>query len=691
MKYVVVSVLKAAGEKWGNGETFLGVDINNMTEGIPDDLHDYFGIVFRRLADMSAEDQESVIASLGVIDDFADGISDVAKIFNKIKTLTENEVESFEDLDLSPLDEVADIIAASNSSVLKELVVKVFNDAGTKWGNGEAFFDIDINSMAQGYSEYLGDAFDLFANSTEATIGSDIKTFTGAIGVFGDIMDEFITLTDADDFSDFSVISTPLENVADILDDTDNALAKKIVVSVLNGAGEKWNNGEEFMGLNIATALPDDFGGYLTDAFDLFENTRVETLGADLRQFSGAISTLGEVYDEITTLTGTSDFSDFSVLAEPLENVSTILEETENTLAKKIVAAIISDAGAKWNDGEEFMGLNISTALPDDFGNYMSCAFELFENTTEETVGADIGTFASTITDFSGIYDAILDEDTGLVSNDFSDIPNIDVSSLRTMSDILDNANTITRTVAAELLSDAGTKWIAGEEFMGMNIKADLPDDYKNSLDSALNLLASSTEENVSNNVKTFTDAIESIKSTYVYVQTLTSTEASLEEMRDNLNDVLSNITPESAPIVADAISGDVLSSIGVSEEAANTVADLVSGVITDIAELPEEDKGAEAEALNNIISYVTSASDDSTASATPDEVITSVLDSTVISDQIVSAAENEGTFDVSEEESAAITDAITQYETNNAGNISEEDQKVLDALKAMFGFTPAP
>ena len=800
LKYVVVSLLKVAGTKLYEGEKFFGVDVEQMFQDLPEDSVDYVKAIFGVFADMSAEDQDSVARSLGVIDDLADGITDVLNIFDKLKTLTGADIENISDLDLTPMNEVADIISDSNSSILKEVIVKVFNDAGRKWGAGEAFFGIDIAQMAGDYSVYLNDAYDLFKNTTEQTIGDDIKSFTGAIGVFTDIFDEFKKFADITDFSDFNVISDPLNNVADILNETESTLAKNIVVAVLNDAGKKWGDGQELMGINVSSALPDGFGGYMSSAFDLLahstvtsvgddiaqfggavstlgdvydeikvltgttdfsdfsvisdplnniatimdetestlakdiivavlndagkkwgdgeefigldissalpdgfggymssaftllENTDQDKLGDDLREFSGAVSTLGDVYDEIKVLTDTTDFSDFSVLADPLENISDILEASENALSKDIVVAVLNDAGKKWNDGEEFLGLDMSSALPDGFGGYMTCAFELFENTSNDTVCGDIDTFASTITDFSGIYDAILDENTGLVANDFSDIPNIDVSSLRTMSDILDGANTITRTIVAELLSDAGTKWLDGEEFMGMNIKESLPEDYKNSLDSSLNLLASSTEENVSDNVKTFADAIEAIKNTYLYVVSLTSTEATLDEMRDNLNDVLTSITPESAEIVADAISGDVLSSIGVSDDAADAVADLISGVITGIADMSEEEKGAEAEALNNIISYVTSASDDSIENATPDDVINSVLESSIISDQIVATAEGENaSFDVSEEESAAITDAIAQYELDNAGAISEEDQAVLDALKALFGYTPAP
>ena len=369
---------------------------------------------------------------------------------------------------------------------------------------------------------------------------------------------------------------------------------------------------------------------------------------------------------------------------QPLKSIINKLKNTGNL--KSVVVEIMSTAGNNWSAGDEFFGVNMSTTIPSEFLPYANIAFGKLAEMSVEDVDASLD-IANGFVDAIGTFAKSIGKVKELMDTDFSDIPGISVTPIKAVSDILaSEGNDLAREIVAKLLSDAGTAWKDGGEYMGLNIKDSLPDGYKNSLDSALELLADTTKDNVCAHLNTFADAIDSIKKTYVYVQSVINSETTIEQMQDNLTDVLTSLTPESVDLVAGAISEQMLTDLGMSDDTSAVIADTIGSMLRDVAELTPEEKEQEAQALNDIITYVSSGS---AQTADPEDLVDSVLNSNVISGEIIRLAEDdEQNFEVSADEKEEIDKAIDDYilaKEDSGEELSEKETAILDALKSMF------
>lgn len=285
----------------------------------------------------------------------------------------------------------------------------------------------------------------------------------------------------------------------------------------------------------------------------------------------------------------------------------------------------------------------------------------------------------------------------------FDETQSVDLSPVRV--DLIDavEGNENMKAALAELLSYAADKWQRGEEVLSINIKEQLPDGYRSALDAPLNKLANTTPETVCGDLCALADSIETISETYVYLHKVSHAgdgKADQETLIQDMENILTSLTPESAELVSEAIASTVRDDeqlqAQVGSENASAIASIMSDSLTGIAELPEEEKKKEAAAINNLISYTTdSRKDEVTSDALLDDILESSIIRNVVTEKSKPDEETgeEGTkITVTAEQKAEMDAAITAKEADPT--LTDEERATLEALRSMFVVkapTPTP
>lgn len=270
---------------------------------------------------------------------------------------------------------------------------------------------------------------------------------------------------------------------------------------------------------------------------------------------------------------------------------------------------------------------------------------------------------------------------------DFSDIASIDVQPVHAIVKALNGSGEI-KTVVAEVLKKAATEWKNGNEFLGINLKEQLPDGYKNSLDVALNRLAETDGEkivytdadgNVVGDLPDFASAIETMIKLYSY-SNLLSNSASAEQLADELANAVKALTPGAVELIGDAVKTIVSNDMGLSEENGEALADIVTDCLKNVAQASDEEKEKEAEALSEIITSV----DNGTALEDADKLVSTVASSTVVKTAVSSAVEKGLSVQTDEATKAKISAAAKDY--TDGEEVTEEEKEAVKQLLLLFG-----
>ena len=250
------------------------------------------------------------------------------------------------------------------------------------------------------------------------------------------------------------------------------------------------------------------------------------------------------------------------------------------------------------------------------------------------------------------------------------DVETMDIQAVRDIVGII-GGNKQLRTIMAEVLSTASQKWLADEAFMGFNLKEMLDPEYKFALDVVLADLAVTTEATVVQDLNSLADTIVTLQRIYSYANMLQSGTATLAELEQKLTDVLTILDGNTADLLHEFVSADVMESIGVAnpELVTNLIVDVVSSVVD---HGDHEQTAEDAAAINSIMHFA--MGDDS---VTPEQVVDDIVHSGAIIEAINSAV-NQTDFQpitVSESNRDAIIQAL--------GSI--EDQNLKDDLMTLF------
>jgi|GEM_PF-6397839 len=558
------------------------------------------------------------------------------------------------------------------------------------------------NEDGEAIAEALKGSTDLtsvqIADKVTGFVFKSVTEYNTSTGVKGDLVTDLNAIVNVlpslmnlqeIDFSDMENLDlSPLRGVLAGIEDSESMRA--IIAEILSFASGKWLNNEEFLGINIKQSLPEDQEELVQAIDPILEHlnaTTKETVIADLTEFIDEIEALATAYPEIEKL-AESDYSDPKNMS--MASFTAITDAIEKTtIAKEIVANLLSTAGEKWAAGQEFMGLNIEEQLPDDLKGVLKPAFEAFAATTKETVVADLRSFIALIEDVQSIMIDI--DEFSKQSFDEDNIQNLDATTIRNIVEVIDKStSSLTKPIIASLIANAGEKWYAGQSFMGFNIIEQLPEDYKHSLDDVLADMKDTTVENLTDNLNGFADCIVSIVKAEKYIVALRSGSISLTESSDALAEVLSTITENNKDFVV-SIMSDAINGFISDEGTAQAITGLVSGVIDELVSANEEAIGSVseavqeyAEALNEIVNYI--SSDDVEVSA--DDIAEAALNSETLSNAINNYTSEEGfsTINLDEDRKSAIDNAIDGYAAEHEEELTDEQKQTLNSVKKLFG-----
>lgn len=250
------------------------------------------------------------------------------------------------------------------------------------------------------------------------------------------------------------------------------------------------------------------------------------------------------------------------------------------------------------------------------------------------------------------------------------DVETMDVQAVRDIVGII-GGNKQLRTIMAEVLSTASQKWLADEAFMGFNLKEMLDPEYKFALDVVLADLAVTTEATVVQDLNSLADTIVTLQRIYSYANMLQSGTATLAELEQKLTDVLTMLDGNTADLLHEFVSADVMESIGVANP--ELVTNLIVDVVASVVDHGDHEQTAEdAAAINSIMHFAMGD-----ASVTPEQVVDDIVNSGAIIDAINSAVNQTDFQPITVDESNR--DAIIQA----LGSI--EDQNLKDDLMVLF------
>ena len=621
-----------------------------------------------------------------LVDD-VDGYSDLVPVAMDLSKVDFSDVEN---IDVQPFRKITAVI--KDRAALRTVIAEILSYASDKWVNYEEFLGLNIKeSLPEDLKDSFDPALNKLAQTTPDTVTDDLNQFIDEIEALGKSYSSIERLSKTD-FSDISAVDlSPINDIIDAIENT--VIVKEIVANVISDAGERWLNGQAFMEMNIEEQLPEEFKGLLTPAFQMFADTTKDNVIAHLREFVNLFGDVQGVLTEVDALQETQ--FDVEHLADlditPLNNIATKIDEAKSSLTKELVAGLIAKVGTAWGNSEEFMGINIEEQLPEEFKGLFDPAYDSFASATKNDVGEKLVDFANMLDDVKTILGRI--NDLTEQSFDGDNLDSVDVTPIKAIAGDVENAeSTLTKELVAGLVSRAGTSWLTPEEFLGLDIKSQLPNDYKNSLDSMLTKLSNTTKQTVGDDLNGFADTIASISKTYAYVKAFSSTEADMTDMATALTDALSTVTDDNKEILADLMT-DVIGDVVANEGTAEVVTGIITRALDTIAEQNASGDGTSsevadyAEAVNTIINYTSSEStEEVSASSIVETVTASQTLSNVIKDY--TSDEESASIDVDEEQKAAISSAIQSYEEENEETLTDEEKETLEALKKLFGIT---
>lgn len=267
----------------------------------------------------------------------------------------------------------------------------------------------------------------------------------------------------------------------------------------------------------------------------------------------------------------------------------------------------------------------------------------------------------------------------------FGDVANIDVTPIDELIDKLSDNAQLTAALS-EIASAAATNWLDGEAFAEVNLKESLKEadsSYENVLDGALEKLKSCTKDNVISVMHEFTSSITTVSHIVSYIQNVNAvTDASqTSELASDLASILNEIDEGTADIILTAMSAEVLQASGLSESEAAIASVVLKNTLESVTEMDEEEIADEADAINTLMVYASGA-----VTPDPTEAVKTLVESEVIMTSVKTVVDasdeaEEILSTVTDEERAAIADAIENYIAENP----DYDQENIDYLKKLF------
>lgn len=655
-----------------------------------------------------------------------DDLSAVLDMVDNIDAMS-GELSGYGDAQIGALRNiVADL---ESSSLLENTVSGVFSTAAQKWLSGESFIGIEKFSAGEMLDPIVETMLEVIATSDKDTIGKDLETMT----------DVFAIMVKYDMFShgdDYEAMLTQLSK--------EGVISELIIV--VNNNPRMSPLADEITTLSIRAlastiGIPEDaeerYNLLLSEVAEVVESTygmsgdeREQNLSSDLKKAFDeyGVEVGGEALDNITASVITdlghlstveiSDVEEFFMIYA-IANAQADTEASRryqsfdllsSTESNKVLEVVVNDDGTISIDGKVLKNYNADNYISSgaytmgseksDFGD----AASLYSSDTMKSDLVTMEDIISTIGKYADCEDISVEAEkiekvigealTTFQSIDFNKADTEEI--LEAVSGMLDSMSetdifggeTAQSIFTAILQSDAAVQTI------GMSHQ------------DATNL-ANKIGEVISNTDSDYADATKVISDTLNALNSTTNSDLTKEEKKQATENLINNVTPDSAEILGSVVTSSMVTEMGVPKENAEAVSSALSSMLNNMADYngTEADPDAvakEAEAVNQILDLAINITPDSECKSlfndgdaegvlgvTAEEFIDLVINSEVVSATLEETIYANGYSDnplgipeLSEGDIAQAKAALLNYYVSNGGG--EELARQLQAIAAI-------
>ena len=377
---IATGIVNQAAIKWLNSETFLGI---NLVGKLGTELKPVFDPMLNDLATCT---QDNIV---GIINDLADSIKTVKQIIPSVNRFV-NSSANIETMDDQAIRDIAQVLAENDNFCT--IAAGIFNNAATKWLNGEEFMGINL---AEKLGTELKPVFDPMLNDMATCTQDNI------VGVLNDMADTIQAVKPlipavkefVDSVGDLSSINDQaIRNIVEIL--ADNEKLRILATDTINTASTKWLNNEAFMGINLAEKLDPElkslFDPILADMSACTPDTIVDVLNNMADSVKSVQSIIPSAKEFVNSVSSISTLNDQAV-----RDIGKVLEDNDEFRA--MATDIINTAATKWLNGEEFMGYNLQEKFDSDYQMVLDLMLKDLSECTPDNVVEVLNKIANSI------------------------------------------------------------------------------------------------------------------------------------------------------------------------------------------------------------------------------------------------------------------------------------------------------
>ena len=293
-----------------------------------------------------------------------------------------------------------------------------------------------------------------------------------------------------------------IRDVATILGKNDKW--RTIATEIVNYASQKWIGNEGFLGFNLQEKFDPDYKIVL-----------------DVILYDLATCTPDTIIDVLNDIANTIETAQTLLLPPILslvnsaQNIETLDDQAirdigqalgEHPKLRAMATEIVNSAATKWLNNEPFLGFNLQEMLGDELKTVFDPMLNNMANCTENTLVDIINGVADSV---KAVRDIMPSVDRFVKSS--GSIETMDDQAIRDIGEVLAQ-NDVFRSMAAGVVNQVATKWLNGEEFMGINLAEKLGTELKPLFDPMLNDMATCTADNIVGVINDMADTIQAVK-----------------------------------------------------------------------------------------------------------------------------------------------------------------------------------
>ena len=411
-----------------------------------------------------------------------------------------NSVGEIETMDHQAIRDVATILGKNDK--WRTIATEIVNYASQKWISNESFLGFNLQEKFDPDYKIVLDVilYDL-ATCTPDTIVDVLNDIANIIETAQTLLlPPILSLVNS---------AQNIETLDDqAIRDIGQALGehpklRAMATEIVNSAATKWLNNEPFLGFNLQEMLGDElktvFDPMLNNMANCTENTLVDIING-VADSVKAVKDIMPSVDSFVNSSGSIETMD----DQAIRDIGAVLANNDSFCS--LAAGLVNTAATKWLNNESFLGFNIQEKLGDEIKPLFDPMLNDMATCTKDNLVGIINDMADTI---QAVKDIMPSVDSFVKSS--GSIETMDDQAIRDIGAVLAN-NDAFRSMAAGVVNQVATKWLNGEEFMGINLAEKLGTELKPVFDPMLNDMATCTKDNIVGVLNDMADTIQAVK-----------------------------------------------------------------------------------------------------------------------------------------------------------------------------------